>query len=74
MGPTALYLFLLGSGHLERLNVPRYVIGKVANSRADITPLSNVAALSLDQGESVKQNYDNVFCAEGLKNVFGIWK
>jgi hypothetical protein len=62
------------SGHLERLNVPRYVIGKVANSRADITPLSNVAALSLDQGESVKQNYDNVFCAEGLKNVFGIWK
>ena len=38
------------SGHLERLHIPRHVIGKVEDSKAGVTPLTNVDALSLDQG------------------------
>ena len=40
------------SGHLERLHIPRYTIGKVEDSKAGVTPLTNVDALSLDQGLS----------------------
>jgi len=62
------------SGHLERLKVPRFTIGNVPETRADITSLSNIAGLSLDQGESVKQNNDNVVCAEAMRKAYGIWK
>lgn len=61
------------SGHLERLNIGKYVIGNVDATRSDITDLSNVNALSLEKGESVKQNHDNVLCAEAMRKVFGIW-
>lgn len=61
------------SGHLERLGVPKFTIGNVADSRADITDLNNVGALSKDHGESVKQNHDNVLCAEAMREVWGIW-
>ena len=61
------------SGHLERLGVPRYVIGRVADSKAPVTALTNVDALSLDQGESVKQNHDNVLCAEAMRQEWGVW-
>eukprot|EP01041_Mallomonas_annulata_P008064 gene8064-16540_t len=61
------------SGHLERLHIPRFVIGDVPNTRADITELSNVQALSLDHGVSVKQNHDNVLCAEAMAQEFGVW-
>jgi hypothetical protein len=61
------------SGHLERLKIPKYTIGNVRDTRAGITSLSNVNALSLDQGESVKQNHDNVLCAEAMRNMYGIW-
>lgn len=62
------------SGHLEKMSIPRWTIGKVPNTGADITSLSNVNALSLDMGESVKQNQDNVRCAEAMRNLYGIWK
>ena len=61
------------SGHLERLGVPRHVIGRVADSKAPVTALTNVDALSLDQGESVKQNHDNVLCAEAMRKEWGVW-
>ena len=61
------------SGHLERLNIPRYVIGNVPNTKANITPLSNVHALSLDEGISTKQNRDNVLCADAMRKEFNIW-
>ena len=51
------------SGHLEHRGVPRHTIGNVDSSRSGITRLNDVGALSMDQGESVKQNHDNVLCA-----------
>jgi len=62
------------SGHLERLGVPRYCVGDAPDIRADITDLSNMQALSLDRGVSVRQNHDNVLCAEAMAIVYGIWK
>lgn len=61
------------SGHLERLKIPRYVIGNVPNTKADPSSLSNSKALSLDKGESVKQNFDNVHCANAMRRAYGIW-
>lgn len=61
------------SGHLERLGIPKFTIGNVEDSRADITDLNHVGALSKDHGESVKQNHDNVICAESMREVWGIW-
>ena len=48
------------SGHLERLRVPRYVIGKVDDSKAGVTPLTNVDALSLDQGLTTYSYYPTI--------------
>eukprot|EP01035_Chromulina_nebulosa_P018193 gene18193-23854_t len=62
------------SGYLEYKQIPRWVVGKVPDSNADITKLSNVNALSLDEGESVKQNRDNVYCAEAMRKKYGVWK
>lgn len=61
------------SGHLERLRVPRYTIGRVDDSKAPVTKLTNVDALSLDQGESIKQNHDNVLCVESMRKEWGVW-
>ena len=61
------------SGHLERLNISKLVVGKKAGTSADPTKLSNVDALSLEKGESVKQNHDNVLCAEAMRKEYGIW-
>jgi len=62
------------SGHLERLNIPRHVVGKVPNTKAEPSGLSNTKALSLDKGESVKQNFDNVECADAMRKVYGVWE
>ena len=61
------------SGHLERLGIPKYVIGNVPHTRADVTELTNIQALSLDHGVSIKQNHDNVLCAEAMRSRYGIW-
>ena len=62
------------SGHLERLRITKYTIGNVEKTRSGITDLSNVEALSLDHGESVKQNHDNVLCAQALRHEYGVWR
>lgn len=61
------------SGHLERLNISKIVVGKKSDTTANPTKLSNIDALSLDEGESVKQNRDNVLCAEAMSKEYGIW-
>lgn len=61
------------SGHLERLQISKHVVGLKANTNADITSLSNENALSLESGVSVKQNHDNVLCAEAMRQEYGIW-
>ena len=61
------------SGHLERLKILKMVVGEKAGTSADPTKLSNVDALSLEKGESVKQNHDNVLCAEAMRKEYGIW-
>jgi hypothetical protein len=67
------------SGHLERLNVSKYVVKPApkVEIRADVTRLSNMKALSLDKGktdEQIKQNHDNVLCADAMRKKYGIWK
>ena len=62
------------SGHLERLKIPKIAVGKRPGTSADITRLSGVNALSLEEGVSVKQNHDNVRCAEAMRKEYGIWK
>ena len=62
------------SGHLERLNITKYAVGKKDDTAADITKLSHMSGLSvLREDQTAKQNDDNVICAEAMRKEFGIW-
>lgn len=63
------------SGHLERLGVPRIVVGRTTlEIRAHPSGLSNMGVLSLEGvRESARQNEDNVRCAKAMRDIWGIW-
>lgn len=63
------------SGHLERLGVPRVVVGpSTLDIRAHPSALSNMGGLSLEGAkESERQNEDNVRCAKAMRDMWGIW-